>query len=150
MLSWGLPRKATEARQFVAHHKSAIKRIRRNNRANVRNNQYLTGVRTAVKKFRLAVSSAAAGTLEKTTVGPLFLKAQSLLAKAATKGLIHKNNASRKIGRLAALLKTLDGATGTPVAAAPKAAKKAAPAKKEPAAAAKPKAAPKAAKKPAK
>lgn len=130
----------------MAHHKSAIKRIRRNNRASVRNNQYLTAVRTAVKKLRLAVSSVAAGTLDKSTVSPLFLKAQSLLAKAANKGLLHPNNASRKVGRLAALLKTLDdGSAAAASTAAAKAAKKV-PVKKvaAPAAAAKAKAAPKA------
>ena len=141
----------------MAHHKSAIKRIRRNNRAGVQNSQYLTAVRTAVKRFRLAVASAAAGTLDKGTVQPLFLKAQSLLAKAATKGLIHSNNASRKIGRLAAAVKALENGTtpklavkapkksvkkeaapaaAAPVAAAPK--KAAAPKAKAPAAKAKP------------
>jgi len=134
----------------VAHHKSAIKRIRRNNSANVRNSEYLTAVRTAVKKFRLAASSAAAGTIDKSAVGPLFLRAQSLLAKAATKGLLHRNNASRKVGRLASLLtKTLDGTLAAPVAAAVRKPKKekVAPQKKE--VVAKPKAAPAAAKKPA-
>ena len=92
----------------MAHHKSAIKRIRRNNSASVRNNQYATAVRTAVKKFRLAVTSAAAGTIDKGIVAPLFLKAQSLLSKAANKGVLHPNNASRKVGRLAALLKKFE------------------------------------------
>ncbi len=122
----------------MAHHKSAIKRIRRNNSAGIRNNQYLTAVRTAVKKFRLAVSSAAAGTIDKATVSPLFHKAQSLLAKAANKGVLHPNNASRKVGRLAALLKTLEsGAAAAAVTAlAEKNSKKKSVAKKEVAAAA--------------
>ena len=92
----------------MAHHKSAKKRIRRNARANVNNKQYLSTVRTAIKKFRTAVSGAAEGKLEKATVAPLFVTAQSLLSKAAAKGLIHRNNADRKVGRLNALLKKLD------------------------------------------
>jgi small subunit ribosomal protein S20 len=120
----------------VAQHKSAIKRIRRNDRANVSNSQYLGAVKTAVKKFRLAVASAQEGNGDKTALAPLFVTAQSMLAKAATKGVLHRNNAMRKIGRLSKLLKGIE--SGTTKAAAPtktvkKApAKKAAPAKKTP------------------
>ncbi len=96
----------------MAQHKSAVKRIRRNNRANVRNSQYMAAVRTAVKKFRAAAASALEGKLGKDSVRPLFVEAQSALAKAATKGIIHTNNASRKIGRLAAALKTVENTSG--------------------------------------
>ncbi len=92
----------------MAHHKSAIKRIRRNNSANVRNSQYLSSVRTAVKKFRLAVIAAGEGKGEKEQVRPLFVSAQSMLAKAATKGILHRNNVSRKIGRLSAMLRSAE------------------------------------------
>ncbi|MEN9834924.1 MAG: ribosomal protein [Pseudomonadota bacterium] len=92
----------------MAHHKSAIKRIRRNGRAKVRNSQYLSAVKTAVKKFRQAVLGAGQGTFEKTEVRPLFVKAQAALSKAATKGVLHGNNASRKIGRLAAMLRSAE------------------------------------------
>ena len=85
----------------MAHHKSAIKRIRRNERARVQNKQYLSSVKTAVKKLRSAVESGG----DTATVQPLLVTAQSLLAKAATKGLLHSNNASRRIGRLSALVK---------------------------------------------
>lgn len=89
----------------MAHHKSAIKRIRRNERANVRNRQYLSAVKTAVKKFRFAAVGAAQGTFDKEAVKPLFVHAQSMLAKAASKGVLHKNAASRRIGRLSAVFK---------------------------------------------
>lgn len=92
----------------MAHHKSAIKRIRRNDRASERNSQYLSSVRSAVKKFRLAVAGLQNGTVEKSTLTPLFVSAQSLLAKAANKGVIHRNNAVRKIGRLSKLLKSVE------------------------------------------
>lgn len=92
----------------MAQHKSAIKRIRRNNRANVRNRQYLSAVRSAVKKFRAAVLEAGEGKFDKSAVRPLFINAQSLLAKAATKGILHHNNVARKIGRLSAMLKSAE------------------------------------------
>lgn len=92
----------------MAHHKSAIKRIRRNERARVSNRQYLSAVKTAVKKFRFAVLGAGQGTFDKTAVRPLFVSAQSMLAKAATKGVLHKNNAARRIGRLSAMLKSAE------------------------------------------
>lgn len=133
----------------MAHHKSAIKRIRRNNRANVQNSQYLAGVRTAVKKFRAAVTGTAEVAVDKAKIPALLTAAQSLLAKAAQKGLIHKNTAKRKIGRLAHLMQNADKvqAAAAPVAAKKSTAKKAAPAAPKAAAApAAPKAAPAAAK----
>lgn len=117
----------------MAHHKSARKRIRRNKRANVRNSQYLTSVRTAIKKLRVAATSETG----KAELGTLFVAAQAKLAKAAAKGILHKNNANRRIGRLAAFIKTATSATaaGEKKAAGAKktastAAKKAAPKKK--------------------
>lgn len=117
----------------MAHHKSAIKRIRRNNSANERNSAYLSSVRTAVKKFKAAVASGSAD------VNPLFVTAQKIVSKAAQKGILHRNNASRTVSRLA---KLLANASKGPVAAAPKktttkkaasagGAKKKAPAKKK-------------------
>src|ERR1019366_7073763 len=92
----------------LAHHKSAVKRIRRNDRARVRNRQYLSAVKTAVKKFRTAVLGAGTGTFEKTAVRPLFVEAQSMLAKAAAKGVLHGNNVARNIGRLSAMLRSAE------------------------------------------
>jgi small subunit ribosomal protein S20 len=126
----------------VAHHKSARKRIRRNNRANERNSQYLASVRTAIKKLRVAVAGIAEGSAAKGDLGPLFVAAQGKIAKAAAKGILHKNNASRRIGRLAALLKSADNVTAAPAgtktagkktgaAKKPAAAKKAAAPKKK-------------------
>jgi small subunit ribosomal protein S20 len=104
----------------VAHHESAKKRIRRNDRARVRNRQYLSSVKTAVKKFRAAVAGVAEGSFDKAKVAPLFVNAQSLLAKAATKGVLHKNNVTRKIGRLSKLLRAVETGTMTKESTAPK------------------------------
>ena len=120
----------------MAHHKSAIKRIRRNDRANVRNRQYLSAVKTAVKKFRTAVLGAGQGTVDKEAVRPLFVSAQSALAKAATKGILHKNNVARRIGRLSAMLKSAEA--GQVAQADQKAQKKSAAVRRAEAAAAAP------------
>lgn len=112
----------------MAHHKSAKKRIRSNARKNTRNRTYLSSVRTAVKAFRTAAEAGQ----EESIVLQLFRSAQSLLASAATKGVIHKNNASRKIGRLANMLKAMQAGEKVGAAAvAKKAAPKKTAAKKE-------------------
>ena len=83
----------------MAHHKSAKKRIRSDARKNEFNKSYISTVRSAVRAFREAATG-----VNKEDPKPLLVKAQSLIAKAAGKGLIHKNNASRKISRLTKLL----------------------------------------------
>ncbi len=115
----------------MAHHKSAKKRIRSNARKNNRNRTYISSVRTAVKAFR----SAAEAGQEESKVLQLFRSAQAMLASAATKGVIHRNNASRKIGRLANMLKAVQAGEKVGAAAvAKKAAPKKAPTKKDAAA----------------
>lgn len=117
----------------MAQHKSARKRIRRNARANQRNHEYLTSVRTAIKRLRTAVAGVTSGAADKSTLAPLLLAAQTRIAKAAAKGILHKNNASRRIGRLA---KAVQGVDKAPVATEKKpAAAKKAPARKTSAAA---------------
>lgn len=118
----------------MAHHKSAIKRIRRNDRARTRNSQYLSSVRTAVKRFRAAVLGAGQGSVDRETVRPLFVTAQSALGKAASKGILHPNNVARKIGRLAAMLRSAEA--GEVAQANVKTAKKSAAARRAEAAAA--------------
>ena len=85
----------------MANHKSAKKRMRQNVVRNERNTAYMSKVKTALKKFNLAVANAAeTGNKDMTETEALFRSSQSLLQKAAQKGLLHKNNASRKVQRL--------------------------------------------------
>lgn len=84
----------------MAHHKSAKKRILVNAKKRAQNNSYISTVRTAVKKLR---NAAEKGDVQ--NLGVLFETAQSLLHKAASHGILHRNNASRKVARLAALVK---------------------------------------------
>ncbi|MDR1522290.1 MAG: 30S ribosomal protein S20 [Streptococcaceae bacterium] len=78
--------------------KSAIKRVSTNNAANKRNSAQKTAMRTAIKKFKIAVANNADNIQE------LYIVASSAIDKAKTKGLIHKNNASRNKARLASKL----------------------------------------------
>jgi small subunit ribosomal protein S20 len=121
----------------VAYHKSAAKRARQNVKKNAVNSSYVNSVRTVVKGFRKLIEDIAAG-LEKdaSKVQPLFMQAQSKIMKAATKGLLHKNSASRTVAKLAHLLKKSASATPGEVTAATSKAKpavKKAPAKTAPA-----------------
>ena len=86
----------------MANHKSAIKRARQNTIRQNRNKSVKTRTRNVVKSVRSAVdqndSDLAINRLN---------TAKSMLAKAAKKGIIHNNAASRKISRLSKLVDTL-------------------------------------------
>lgn len=83
----------------MAHHKSAKKRILTNAKKRSRNQAYISSVRTAVKKLRTAAEKGI-----QAEVQTLLQDAQSLLHKAASRGLIHRNTASRKVARLTAFV----------------------------------------------
>jgi small subunit ribosomal protein S20 len=80
----------------LANTVSAQKRNRQAHKRRTRNIQVRTGVKTAVKKVREALEKgdAAAAALA-------FKAAERTIAKGGSKGVVHKNAASRKIGRLA-------------------------------------------------
>jgi len=83
----------------VANHKSAEKRNRQNKIRNARNTHIRSTMRSLVKKLRIAIADGDAETAKAT-----LEKAIPYIDKAATKGVIHKATASRKIGRLAKLV----------------------------------------------
>lgn len=80
----------------MANIKSAKKRILVNRTKAERNKAIKSGVKTSVKKVYAAIDAkdadAAKAALNEATVA---------IDKAATKGVYHKNNASRKVSRLA-------------------------------------------------
>lgn len=88
----------------MANHKSATKRARQSITKNLRNRAYISKVRTVVKDFRTAASELQSGKGEASKVQELFVSAQSIIQKAAKKGLLHKNTASRKVSRLSKLM----------------------------------------------
>lgn len=80
----------------MATHKSALKRARQSNLKRLRNLVYKTHAKRAVKEVRSAVSNNSADEARESLV-----RAVSIIQKTASKGVIHKNRASRKISRLA-------------------------------------------------
>jgi small subunit ribosomal protein S20 len=97
---------------FMPIIKSAKKRVRVAEKAAIRNSKTKRSLKAALKAFRAK------------TTGDNQAEAQSMLDKAAKKGLIHKNKAARQKAQLARAAK----AAGTKPAAAP--AKKSTGAKK--------------------
>ncbi|MFP6870010.1 MAG: 30S ribosomal protein S20 [Nitrospinota bacterium] len=83
-----------EIKETVGNIKSAKKRNRQNIVRNARNKIVRTHLRNAVKSVIAAEKSGEGGEES-------LRKAHSILAKAATKGVIHRNTASRKASRLA-------------------------------------------------
>jgi small subunit ribosomal protein S20 len=79
----------------VANHKSSIKRARQSQERRLRNRMVKTRVKNVTKATRAAVAENPADALAQ------FKAAQSTIAKAAKKGVIHKRTAARKISRLA-------------------------------------------------
>ena len=76
----------------MANTKSAMKRIRQNERRRVRNRAVRSQVRSALKDAR-----AAQGAEQKTSIA----EAIRSLDRAVTKGVIHRNTAARKKSALA-------------------------------------------------
>ncbi len=86
----------------MANIKSQQKRNRTNARARLRNQSVQSSLRTAVRAFREA---AAAG--EKDKAAELLVATSRKLDKAASKGVIHKNQAANKKSALAHALNKL-------------------------------------------
>jgi small subunit ribosomal protein S20 len=80
----------------MAHHKDAIKRIRTSQAANARNRANRTRLRNEVKALRALISKGDATAASAALPGTV-----STLHKMARKGVIHRSNAARRIGRLA-------------------------------------------------
>jgi small subunit ribosomal protein S20 len=83
----------------VANIKSQQKRNRTNELARLRNKSVKSSLRTAVRAFR-----DAADTGDKEKAAGLLLSTNRKLDKAASKGVIHKNQAANKKSALARTL----------------------------------------------
>ena len=84
----------------MANIKSAKKRVKISRIRNERNKSRNSALKTAIKKANAAIESNAADKEE------LVKAAVKKIDQAASKGLIHKNNAARKVS---ALTKKLNG-----------------------------------------
>ena len=77
----------------MANIKSAKKRVLVNQTKALRNKMIKSGVKTAVKKVDAAIAAG-----DKEAAKAALLNATSVIDKATSKGVYHKNTSSRKIG----------------------------------------------------
>ena len=87
----------------MANHKSALKRTRQNINRRLRNKAVRTQVKSATKRLEAKV----VGKDLQLALDELK-SAKSTIAKAAKKGVLHRNTASRKISRLERMVNTLN------------------------------------------
>ncbi|MDN4174387.1 30S ribosomal protein S20 [Nocardioides sp. SOB77] len=80
----------------MANIKSQIKRNKQNEKRHERNKSVKTGLRTAVNKFRKAAEAG-----DKDTATTAARDASRMLDKAASKGVIHKNQAANRKSAIA-------------------------------------------------
>lgn len=79
----------------MANIKSAKKRILVNETRAARNKAIRSKVRTSIKKVEAAITAG-----DKAAAQAQLLSTITDIDKAATKGVYHKNNASRKVSRI--------------------------------------------------
>lgn len=84
----------------MAHHKSAIKRIKTNARDNISNKMVMSALKTQIKKVRGAKTKEE-GEVE-------YRKVSSMLDKLVIKGKVHKNKAANQKSKLAAVVNSLE------------------------------------------
>jgi small subunit ribosomal protein S20 len=87
----------------LANIKSQIKRNKQNQKRRMRNRVYRGTARTYVRKAEAAIKVGDAQASQEEV-----LKAIKALDKAASKGVIHKNNAARRKSRLVKKLNSME------------------------------------------
>ena len=86
----------------MAQHKSAKKRIVRNEKKRVVNHARISRIRTFVKKVESAIAAE-----DKDLATQALKMAQAELHRGVSKGVLVKNTAARKISRLSKNIKAL-------------------------------------------
>ena len=87
----------------MANHKSALKRARQNINRRTRNRAAKTRIKSVVKEVQTAVDENAKDVaLEKLNA------AKSIIDDTASKGIIHKNTAARRVSRLSKLVNAIN------------------------------------------
>lgn len=79
----------------MPNHKSAIKRVRQNEKKKTVNRANRSAVRTEIKKLRSSISDG-----DKAQSQELLFTTVSAIDKAVNKGILHKNTAARYKSRL--------------------------------------------------
>jgi small subunit ribosomal protein S20 len=80
----------------VANIKSQLKRIKTNEKARLRNKAVKSSLKTSVRKFREAADAG-----DRDTAVQAMTTASRQLDKAASKGVIHKNQAANRKSAMA-------------------------------------------------
>ena len=86
----------------MANHKSAKKRILRNESKSKINSSRISRVRTFIKKIEKEIDNK---DLEKANL--LFKETMPEIHRSVSKGLLHKKTAARKLSRLSKKIKSL-------------------------------------------
>ncbi len=86
----------------MANTSSAKKRVRRDGRTTEVNRARRGRIRTFVKRVETAIESN-----DKEAARAAFVAAEPEIMRGVTKGVLHRNTASRKVSRLAARIKSL-------------------------------------------
>ncbi len=74
---------------------SAIKKAKQSDKRNLLNKSVRSNIKTIERKVESVITSG-----NKEEAGKALIEASKVLQKAASKGVIHKNNAARQISRL--------------------------------------------------
>lgn len=82
--------------RILANIKSAKKRINVIEKKTLRNKMIRSKVKTVIKKVEATIAAG-----DKAVAQQALVVATSEINKAASKGIYHKNNAARKVSRLA-------------------------------------------------
>lgn len=86
----------------MANIRSAKKRVRRNMRRTEINRDRTSRIRTFTKKVEAAIQAGDKGAAQEA-----LKTAQPEIMRGVTKGVLHRNNAARKVSRLSARIKAL-------------------------------------------
>ncbi|GLI53335.1 30S ribosomal protein S20 [Thermodesulfovibrio yellowstonii] len=86
---------ATKRSTVKKRSKSVLKRIRQDVKRRLRNQAWKTKIKTCIKKVEETIAQN-----NKDSIQAVLNEAIKVISKAASKGIIHKNTASRKISRL--------------------------------------------------
>ena len=86
----------------MANIQSAKKRVRRNARRTTINHARMGRIRTFIKRVEVAIEGG-----DKEVAQQALKAAQPEIMRGVTKGVLHRNTASRKVSRMSARVKAL-------------------------------------------
>ena len=86
----------------MAHHRSAKKRIRQTEKRTAINRSRVSRIKTFMRKVEVALAQG-----DYAGAQTAFAQAEPEIRRGVTKGVLHLNNASRKISRLARRVRAL-------------------------------------------